>query len=142
MDKSARIVVAGHRGLVGSAIMRALDNSGHINLIKHIRTALDLTSDAAVATFFEQKKSEYVFLAATKLGRILASSHHLAEFIRDNLAIQTNLLHQAWKKNIKRLLYLVSFCIYPKKYSQPIKEEYLLTGLLEPSNRPYAGVRC
>lgn len=138
MDKNARIYVAGHRGLVGSALMRVLTAKGHTHIITRTHTDLDLTDQAAVEAFFAQDSPEYVFLAAAKVGGIHANNAYPAEFIRENLAIQTNVLHAAWKYGVKRLLFLGSSCIYPKRCPQPMREEYLLTGPLEPTNRPYA----
>ena len=138
MDKKARIYVAGHRGLVGSAIVRGLEGAGYSNIIKRTHSELDLTNETAVVDFFSTEQPEYVFLAAAKVGGILANNTYPAEFIHDNLAIQTNIIHQSWKHDVKRLLFLGSSCIYPKECPQPIKEEYLLTGPLEPTNRPYA----
>jgi GDP-L-fucose synthase len=138
MDRDARIYVAGHRGLVGSALMRRLQAGGYTNLITRTHAELDLTDQAAVREFFEREQPEYVFLAAAKVGGILANDTYPAEFIRDNLAIQTNVIHEAWRAGVKRLLFLGSSCIYPRDCPQPIKEEYLLTGPLEPTNRPYA----
>jgi GDP-L-fucose synthase len=138
MDRDARIYVAGHRGLVGSALMRRLQAGGYTHLITRTHGELDLTDQAAVREFFEREKPEYVFLAAAKVGGILANNTYPAEFIRENLAIQTNVIHEAWRAGVKRLLFLGSSCIYPRDCPQPIKEEYLLTGPLEPTNRPYA----
>ena len=138
MDRSARIYVAGHRGLVGSALMRVLAAKGYTNLITRTHVELDLTDQAAVREFFEKERPEYVFLAAAKVGGILANNTYPAEFIRDNLAIQTHVIHEAWRVGVKRLLFLGSSCIYPRDCPQPIREEYLLTGPLEPTNRPYA----
>lgn len=138
MEPGARIYLAGHRGLVGSAIMRNLQARGHANLLVRTHAELDLTSQAAVDAFFSTEKPDYVFLAAAKVGGILANNEYPAEFIRDNLAIQTNIIHAAWKNGVKRLLFLGSSCIYPKFAPQPMKEEHLLTGPLEPTNRPYA----
>lgn len=138
MDKSAKIYVAGHRGLVGSALMRQLDKQGYENLVTRTHAELDLTNQQAVANFFAQEKPEYVFLAAAKVGGIHANNTYPAEFIYDNLAIQTNVIHQSYLNKAKRLLFLGSSCIYPKNCPQPIKEEYLLTSELEPTNRPYA----
>ena len=133
-----RIYVAGHRGLVGSALMRQLEKRGCTNLITRTHAELDLTDQVAVHNFFAQEKPEYVLLAAAKVGGIHANNTYPAEFIQQNLAIQTNVIHQAWKHSVSRLLFLGSSCIYPKNCAQPIKEEYLLTGELEPTNRPYA----
>ena len=138
MDRDARIYVAGHRGLVGSALMRRLEAGGYTHLITRTHAELDLTDQAAVRAFFEREQPEYVFLAAAKVGGILANNTYPAEFIRENLAIQTNVIHEAWRVGVKRLLFLGSSCIYPRDCPQPIKEEYLLTGPLEPTNRPYA----
>lgn len=134
----ARVYVAGHRGLAGSAIMRRLGREGCANIVTRTHTELDLTNQAAVDSFFAQEKPEYVFLAAAKVGGILANSTRPAEFIRDNLAIQTNVIQAAYACGVKRLLFLGSSCIYPRDCLQPIREEYLLTGPLEPTNRPYA----
>jgi GDP-L-fucose synthase len=138
MDRDARIYVAGHRGLVGSAIVRRLQAEGHANLILRTHAELDLTSEAATRAFFEAEKPEYVFLAAAKVGGIVANNSYPAEFIRDNLAIQTNVIHAAHLSGVTRLLFLGSSCIYPKLAPQPMKESCLLTGPLEPTNRPYA----
>jgi len=138
MNKQAKIYVAGHRGLVGSALLRQLKEQGYTNLILRTHTELDLTNQAAVENFFAEQKPEYVFLAAAKVGGIHANNTYPAEFIYQNLAIQTNVIHQSYVHGIKRLLFLGSSCIYPRDCPQPIKEEYLLTGLLEPTNRPYA----
>lgn len=138
MDKNAKIYVAGHRGLAGSAIVKSLLAQGYTNLITRTHAALDLTSQTAVADFFANEKPEYVFLAAAKVGGIHANNTYPAEFIHENLAIQINIIHQAYVSGVKRLLFLGSSCIYPKDAPQPIKEEYLLTGPLEPTNRPYA----
>ncbi len=138
MDLNAQIYVAGHRGLVGSALTRTLRVKGYTNLVTRAHAELDLTDQQAVEAFFTQETPDYVFLAAAKVGGILANDAYPAEFIRDNLAIQTNVLHAAWKHKVKRLLFLGSSCIYPKLCPQPMKEEYLLTGPLEPTNRPYA----
>ena len=138
MDKHAKIYVAGHRGLVGSALMNNLRHKGYDNFVTRTRAELDLTSQAAVEAFFAAEKPDYVFLAAAKVGGIHANNTYPAEFIRDNLAIQTNIIHAAHKNNVKRLLFLGSSCIYPKLAPQPMKEEHLLTSELEPTNRPYA----
>jgi len=138
MDKHAKIYVAGHRGLVGSALVRDLQSRGYDNLVLRTHAELDLTDQTATDTFFATEKPDYVLLAAAKVGGIHANSEYPAEFIRDNLAIQTNVIHSAYKAGVKRLLFLGSSCIYPKLAAQPIKEEYLLTGPLEPTNRPYA----
>lgn len=133
-----RIYVAGHRGLVGSALMRQLEQRGCKNLITRTHAELDLTEQVAVRNFFAQEKPEYVLLAAAKVGGIHANNTYPAEFIQQNLAIQTNVIHEAWRHGVQKLLFLGSSCIYPKDCPQPIKEEYLLTGPLEPTNRPYA----
>lgn len=138
MDLNAKIYVAGHRGLVGSAIVRNLEQKGYINLVKKSHAELDLTDERAVAAFFKAEKPDHVFLAAAKVGGIHANNTYPAEFIRDNLAIQNNVIHHAYLNNVKRLLFLGSSCIYPKNAPQPLKEEYLLTGPLEETNRPYA----
>ena len=134
----ARIYVAGHSGLVGSALVRALDRAGYRNLILRKHAELDLTDAGAVRQFFAAERPEYVFLAAAKVGGILANRTYPADFIVQNLAIQANVIDSAYRWRAKRLLFLGSSCIYPKLCPQPIKEEYLLTGPLEPTNRPYA----
>jgi len=138
MEKNAKIYVAGHRGLVGSAIVRSLSNNGHSNLITRTHGELDLTDQHATEFFFNEEKPEYVFLAAAKVGGIMANKTYPAEFIYQNLQIQNNVIHQAYKHGVKKLLFLGSSCIYPKIAPQPIKEEYLLTGPLEPTNQAYA----
>ncbi len=138
MRQDARIFVAGHRGLVGSAIVRNLEAKGHDALLLRGRSELDLTDAAQVNAFFESTRPEYVFLAAAKVGGIVANNTYPAEFIRDNLAIQTHVIHAAWRAGVKRLLFLGSSCIYPRLAPQPIAESSLLTGPLEPTNRPYA----
>jgi GDP-L-fucose synthase len=138
MHSTAKIYIAGHRGLVGSALVRNLQAKGFSNFLTRTHAELDLTNQAAVEAFFAQEKPDYVFLAAAKVGGILANNEYPAEFIHDNLAIQTNIIHAAYKNNVKRLLFLGSSCIYPKRCPQPMKEEYLLTGPLEATNRPYA----
>ena len=138
MEPSARIYVAGHRGLAGSALMRRLQHAGYGNLIGRTHAELELTDQAAVRKFFEKERPEYVFLAAARVGGILANNDYPAEFIQSNLAVQTNLIHEAWRNGVKRLLFLGSSCIYPRDCPQPIKEEYLLTGPLEFTNRAYA----
>jgi GDP-L-fucose synthase len=138
MNLTDKIYIAGHRGLVGSALMRNLQAKGYTNLLTRTHAELDLTNQAAVEVFIAEEKPDYLFLAAAKVGGILANNEYPAEFIRDNLAIQTNLIHAAYKNNVKRLLFLGSSCIYPKLCPQPMKEEYLLTGPLEATNRPYA----
>lgn len=138
MHKNAKIYVAGHRGLVGSALMRQLQLQGYSNIVTRTHQELDLTNQVAVAEFFAKEKPEYVFLAAAKVGGIHANNTFPAEFIYQNLAIQSNVIHQSYLNNVKRLLFLGSSCIYPRDCPQPIKEEYLLTSPLEPTNRPYA----
>ncbi|MDT3705188.1 MAG: GDP-L-fucose synthase [Thiobacillus sp.] len=138
MDLNAKIYVAGHRGLVGSALMRNLQGKAYTNFITRTHAELDLTVQAEVEAFFELEKPDYVFLAAAKVGGIHANNTYPAEFIRDNLAIQTNIIHAAYRNNVRRLLFLGSSCIYPKLAPQPMKEEHLLTSELEPTNRPYA----
>lgn len=138
MDKNAKIYVAGHRGLVGSALMRQLQVQGYNNIVTRTHAELDLTNQQSVADFFKSEKPEYVILAAAKVGGIHANNTYPAEFIYENLAIQTNVIHQSYLADVKRLLFLGSSCIYPRDCPQPIKEEYLLTGPLEATNRPYA----
>lgn len=138
MDTNAKIYVAGHRGLVGSALVRNLQAKGFSNLLLRTHAELDLTDQAATRSFFESEQPDYVFLAAAKVGGIHANNEYPAQFIRDNLAIQTNVIHAAYLHGVERLLFLGSSCIYPKLAPQPMKEEYLLTGPLEPTNRPYA----
>jgi len=138
MDRKSRIYVAGHRGLVGSAIVRALIRHGYENLTLRTHDELDLTDRSAVLSFFQQERPEYVFLAAAKVGGILANDTYPADFIRENLEIQTCVIDASYQHQVKRLLFLGSSCIYPKLAPQPIKEEYLLTGPLEPTNRAYA----
>lgn len=138
MNKNDKIYIAGHRGLVGSAIMRSLKQRGYNNLITRTHAELDLIDQKASEVFFADEKPDYVFLAAAKVGGIHANNVYPAEFICDNLAIQTNVIHQAYRSGVKRLMFLGSSCIYPKLAPQPMKEEYLLTGPLEATNRPYA----
>jgi len=138
MPSAARIYVAGHRGLAGSALMRQLAACGCSNLITRTHAELDLTDQAAVRTFFDEERPEYVFLAAAKVGGIMANHDFPAEFLQQNLAIQTNVIHEAWRAGVKRLLFLGSSCIYPRDCPQPMREDYLLTGPLEFTNRPYA----
>ncbi len=138
MQKASRIFVAGHRGLVGSAILRCLRRDGYTKLIVRTHSELDLSNQSAVDTFFAAEKPEYVFLAAARVGGILANSSYPAEFLRDNLAIETNVIEAAYRNGVKKLECLGSSCIYPKLAPQPIKEEYLLTGPLEPTNEWYA----
>ncbi len=138
MDKHSKIFIAGHRGLVGSAIVRALEKEGYTNLVKRAREELDLLDSQAVRDFFEKEKPEYVFLAAAKVGGILANNTYPADFIFENLTIQNNIIYSSYKTGVKKLLFLGSSCIYPKFAPQPMKEEHLLTGILEPTNEPYA----
>jgi GDP-L-fucose synthase len=138
VNKEAKIYVAGHRGMVGSAIFRALRESGYTNLIGKTSSELDLRDRTAVAAFFEDEQPEYVFLAAAKVGGIQANNTFRAEFLHDNLAIELNVINESYIAGVKKLLFLGSSCIYPKLAPQPLKEEYLLTGVLEPTNEPYA----
>jgi GDP-L-fucose synthase len=138
MNKTARVFVAGHRGLAGSAIVRKLTAEGYSDLLLASRQALDLRRQSAVEEFFARERPEYVFLAAAKVGGILANNTYPAEFLHDNLEIQTNVIHSAWKYGVRKLLFLGSSCIYPKFAPQPIREESLLTGELEPTNEAYA----
>ncbi len=138
MNRNSKIYIAGHTGLVGSALTRRLAADGHVNLIYCTFEQLDLSRQADVEAFFAAEKPEYVFLAAAKVGGIHANNTYPAEFIYSNLAIQNNIIHSAYKYGVKRLLFLGSSCIYPKLCPQPMKEEHLLTGLLEPTNEPYA----
>jgi GDP-L-fucose synthase len=138
MNRDAKIYIAGHRGMVGSAIWRALEAAGHTNLVGRSSRELDLRNQQSVNDFFATEKPEYVFLAAAKVGGIHANNVYRAEFLYDNLQIQNNIIHSAWKYSVTKLLFLGSSCIYPKMAPQPLKEEYLLTGLLEPTNEPYA----
>lgn len=138
MHKRSKIFVAGHRGLVGSALVRVLREAGYDNLLLRTRDQLDLRNQAAVAEFFSAQRPEYVFLAAATVGGIIANNTRPAQFIDENLIIQHNVLHASRESGVRRLLFLGSSCIYPKHCPQPMKEEYLLTGPLEPTNRPYA----
>jgi GDP-L-fucose synthase len=138
MEKDSRIFVAGHRGLVGSAIRRGLEKQGYTNLLFRTHAEIDLADREAVRAFFRQEQPEYVFLAAAKVGGILANETYPADFIRENLEIETSVIDASYRVGVKRLLFLGSSCIYPKLAPQPIKEEYLLTGPLEPTNRAYA----
>ena len=138
MEQESRIFVAGHKGLVGSAIVRRLQTGGYENLLLRGRQELDLTDGAAVRQFFETQKPEYVFLAAAKVGGILANDSYPADFIRDNLAVQTNIIDSAWRSGVKKLVFLGSSCIYPKHATQPMNESQLLTGPLEATNEWYA----
>jgi len=138
MKPDAKIYLAGHRGLVGTALMRNLQEKGYHNLLTRTHAELDLTDQAAVEAFFQEERPEFVILAAAKVGGILANDTYPGQFIRDNLAIQMNVIHSAWRVKVRRLLFLGSSCIYPKLAPQPLREEYLLTAPLEPTNRPYA----
>ena len=138
MDKQDKIYIAGHRGMVGSAIRRKLEAEGFKNLLLKTSQELDLRDSAAVRAFFEAGKPDHVFLAAAKVGGILANDTFRADFLYENLMIQNNVIHSAWKTGVKKLMFLGSSCIYPKLAPQPLKEEYLLTGLLEHTNEPYA----
>jgi len=138
MEKSARIYIAGHRGMVGSAVMRKLEKEGFTKIITRTSSELDLRDQAAVASFFEKEQPEYVFLAAAKVGGIVANNTYRAEFLYDNLMIESNIIHQSHRIGVKKLMFFGSSCIYPKMAPQPLKEESLLTGLLEPTNEPYA----
>jgi GDP-L-fucose synthase len=138
MQRTSKIYVAGHRGMVGSAIYRALENQGHTNLISATKEELDLKNQQSVQDYFHKNKPEYVFLAAAKVGGILANSTYPADFLADNLMIQTNVIHAAYQHGVKKLLFLGSSCIYPKFAAQPIQEESLLSGYLEETNEAYA----
>ncbi|MEX1001477.1 MAG: GDP-L-fucose synthase [Crocinitomicaceae bacterium] len=138
MNKASKIYVAGHRGMVGSAIVRQLKENGYTHLVLRSSKELDLTQQAAVSDFFAKEKPDYVFLAAAKVGGILANNTYRAEFLYDNLMIAANVIHAAYQNKVKKLLFLGSSCIYPKLAKQPLKEEYLLSGDLEPTNEPYA----
>jgi len=138
MDKNAKIYIAGHRGMVGSAIQRRLQKEGYTNFITRTSKELDLKNQLAVAEFFSKEKPEYVFLAAAKVGGIVANNTYRADFIYENMMIQSNVIHQSYLNGVKKLMFLGSSCIYPKLAPQPLKEAYLLTGLLEPTNEPYA----
>jgi len=138
MQKNAKVYVAGHHGMVGSSIVRLLKKEGYTNIVTRTSAELDLREQQAVNSFFQQEKPEYVFLAAAKVGGILANSTYPAEFLYDNLMIEANVIHFAYVYKVKKLLFLGSSCIYPKMANQPIKEEELLNGFLEPTNQPYA----
>ncbi|MES2376098.1 MAG: GDP-L-fucose synthase [Bacteroidota bacterium] len=138
MEKSSKIYIAGHRGMVGSAIYRKLEKEGFTNIITRISAELDLRNQQQVADFFTSEKPDYVFLAAAKVGGIIANNTYRAEFLYDNLQIQNNVIHSSYVNGVKKLMFLGSSCIYPKMAPQPLKEEYLLTGLLEETNEPYA----
>lgn len=138
MNQSSKIYIAGHRGMVGSAILRKLQAEGYTNFTLRTSAELDLRRQTEVEEFFRKEKPDYVFLSAAKVGGILANNTYRAEFLYDNLQIQNNIIHSAWQNGVKKLLFLGSSCIYPKLAPQPLKEESLLTGLLEPTNEPYA----
>jgi GDP-L-fucose synthase len=138
MEKNSKIYVAGHRGMVGSAIVRKLKEQNFVNIIERSSGELDLRNQQAVIDFFAAEKPEYVFLAAAKVGGIVANNTYRAEFLYDNLLIESNIIHASFLNKVKKLLFLGSSCIYPKLAPQPLKEEYLLTGLLESTNEPYA----
>lgn len=138
MNRDEKIYIAGHRGMVGSAIKRKLEAAGHTNLVYKSSAELDLRNQQAVSDFFEIEQPVYVFLAAAKVGGIWANNTYRADFLYDNLMIQNNIIHEAYKRKVKKLLFLGSSCIYPKLAAQPMKEDALLTGLLEPTNEPYA----
>lgn len=138
MEKTSKIYIAGHRGMVGSAILRNLEANGYTNIITRTSSELDLRNQQAVFDFFESENPDYVFLAAAKVGGIHANNTYRAEFLYDNLMMESNIIHAAHLSGVKKLMFLGSSCIYPKMAPQPLKEEYLLTGLLEPTNEPYA----
>jgi len=138
VEKNSKIYIAGHRGMVGSAIVRNLEKRGFTNLVFRTSKELDLTNQAAVTKFFADEKPDYVFLAAAKVGGIHANNTYRAQFLHENIMIQNNIIHNSYVNNVKKLLFLGSSCIYPKLAPQPLKEEYLLSGYLEPTNEPYA----
>jgi GDP-L-fucose synthase len=138
MNKKDKIYIAGHRGMVGSAIKKKLEQEGFGNLVYRTAAEMDLRNQDAVRSFFEKEKPDFVFLAAAKVGGILANDTFRADFIYENLMIESNIIHASWKSEVKKLMFLGSSCIYPKMAPQPLKEEYLLTGLLEHTNEPYA----
>lgn len=138
MEKNAKVYVAGHRGMVGSAILKKLEKEGYSNLVTRTSSVLDLRNQQQVTDFFASEKPDYVFLAAAKVGGIVANNTYRADFLYENLAIQNNVIHQSFLAGVKKLMFLGSSCIYPKMAPQPLKEDYLLTGLLEPTNEPYA----
>ena len=138
MEHTQKIYIAGHKGMVGSAIKRNLESKGYNNFLLHNSKELDLRNQQAVFDFFEKERPEFVFIAAAKVGGIFANNSFRAEFLYDNLMIESNIIHAAWKNGVEKLLFLGSSCIYPKLAPQPLKEEYLLTGLLEATNEPYA----
>jgi GDP-L-fucose synthase len=138
MEKNSKIYIAGHNGMVGSALKRKLQKEGYTNFILRSSKELDLRNQSQVASFFEEVKPDYVFLAAAKVGGIIANNTYRAEFLYDNLMIQSNIIHYSYLNDVKKLMFLGSSCIYPKMAPQPLKEDYLLTGLLESTNEPYA----
>ena len=138
MESNSKIFVAGHRGMVGSAIVKDLHSRGFNNIVTRTSTELNLIDQKAVSDFFEAEKPEYVFLAAAKVGGIIANNTYRADFLYENLMIQSNVIHESYKNGVKKLLFLGSTCIYPKMAPQPLREDYLLTGLLEETNEPYA----
>ncbi len=138
MEKNDKIYIAGHRGMVGSAIKRCLEKEGYTNIITRTSGELNLISQEAAARFFSEEKPDYVFLAAAKVGGIVANNNYRADFIYENLMIEANVIHQSYKNGVRKLMFLGSSCIYPKLAPQPLKEEYLLTGPLEETNEPYA----
>ncbi len=138
MEKSSKIYIAGHRGMVGSALVRKLEQEGYTNIVTRTSKELDLRNQQAVADFFAKEKPDYVFLAAAKVGGIIANNTYRAEFIYDNLMMESNIIHHSYVNGVKKLLFLGSSCIYPKLAPQPLKEEYLLSGYLEHTNQPYA----
>ncbi len=138
MEKASKIYIAGHRGMVGSALVRKLEQEGYTNIVTRTSKDLDLRNQQAVAEFFAQEKPDYVFLAAAKVGGIVANNTYRAEFIYDNLMMESNIIHHSYLNGVKKLLFLGSSCIYPKLAPQPLKEEYLLSGYLEHTNQPYA----
>jgi GDP-L-fucose synthase len=138
MNKKDKIYIAGHRGMVGSAIKKKLEQEGFSNMVYRTSAEMDLRNQDAVHSFFEKEKPDFVFLAAAKVGGILANDTFRADFIYENLMIESNIIHASWKSEVKKLMFLGSSCIYPKMAPQPLKEEYLLTGLLEHTNEPYA----
>ncbi|NCS66820.1 NAD-dependent epimerase/dehydratase family protein, partial [Candidatus Peregrinibacteria bacterium] len=138
MEKDSKIYIAGHRGLVGSALVRRLTEPGYMNLIVRTHAELDLTRQTEVEDFFKREHPEYVFLAAAKVGGILANNTYPAEFIYSNIVVQSNVIHSSYLFGVKKVLFLGSSCIYPRDCPQPMKEDYLLSGYLEPTNEPYA----
>jgi len=138
MNTTAKIYIAGHRGMVGSAIKRRLQREGYTNFVERTSSELDLRNQAAVEAFFQEEQPEFVFLAAAKVGGIHANNTYRGEFLYDNLMIQNNIIHESYKNGVKKLMFLGSSCIYPKMAPQPLQEDYLLTGILEPTNEPYA----